>query len=100
VFVQAVTLLKKLNNEVAIKQAADLKAGGEPYKRDILLLYCDQEIPAAAAAEEAFFIRHLDKKQQRIRCVLYNEGLKSALKVPVVKHSLMMCRFNCKWIRS
>ncbi len=85
---QAVLLLENTNSEVAIKQAADLKALREPYKRDILkaLAIALYKIPVAAAgAVKSFYDSMLQKNNTEYDAFLYNEGPKSALKVPVVK---------------
>ena len=85
---EAVGLLEKTNNEVALKQAVDLKALREPYKRDILkaLAIALYEIPSSAAAEvKSFYEYLLQKSNKEYDAFLYNEGPKSALKVPVVK---------------
>ena len=87
ILAEAVTLLEKTNNETALKQAADLKALREPYKRDILkaLAIALYEIPAAASAEvRSFYDDMLNKNNKEYDAFLYNEGPKSALKVPVV----------------
>ena len=84
----AVSLLEKTNNEVALKQAADLKAMREPYKRDILkaLAVALYHIPASAASEvKSFYNDLLQKNNKEYDAFLYNESPKSALKVPVVK---------------
>ena len=88
ILANAVTLLEKTNNEFALKEAADLKALREPYKRDILkaLAIALYEIPLAAAAEvKSFYDNLLQKNNKEYDAFLYNEGPKSALKVPVVK---------------
>ena len=88
ILANAVTLLEKTNNETALKEAADLKALREPYKRDILkaLAIALYEIPAAAAAEvRSFYDAMLQKNNKEYDAFLYNEGPKSALKVPIVK---------------
>ena len=88
ILANAVTLLEKTNNETALKEAADLKALREPYKRDILkaLAIALYEIPAAAAAEvRSFYEAMLQKNNKEYDAFLYNEGPKSALKVPIVK---------------
>ena len=85
---EAVSLLEKTNNVVALKQAADLKALREPYKRDILkaLAIALYEIPSSGAAEvRSFYENLLQKNNKEYDAFLYNEGPKSALKVPVVK---------------
>jgi len=88
ILANAVTLMEKTNNETALKEAADLKALREPYKRDILkaLAIALYEIPAAAAAEvRSFYDAMLQKNNKEYDAFLYNEGPKSALKVPIVK---------------
>ncbi len=88
ILANVVTLLEKTNNETALKEAADLKALREPYKRDILkaLAVGLYEIPAAAAAEvRSFYDAMLQKNNKEYDAFLYNEGPKSALKVPIVK---------------
>ncbi len=88
ILTNAVTLLEKTNNEIALKEAADLKALREPYKRDILkaLAIALYNIPAAAAVEvRSFYDAMLQKNNKEYDAFLYNEGPKSALKVPVVK---------------
>ena len=85
---EAVSLLEKTNNVVALKQAGDLKALREPYKRDILkaLAIALYEIPSSGAAEvRSFYENLLQKNNKEYDAFLYNEGPKSALKVPVVK---------------
>ena len=60
----------------------------EPYKRDILkaLAIALYEIPLAAAVEvKSFYDNLLQKNNKEYDAFLYNEGPKSALKVPVVK---------------
>ena len=88
ILANAVILLEKTNNETALKEATDLKAFREPYKRDILkaLAIALYEIPAAAAAEvRSFYDAMLQKNNKEYDAFLYNEGPKSALKVPIVK---------------
>ena len=88
ILAEAVSLLEKTNNEVALKQATDLKALREPYKRDILkaLAIALYEIPTNASAEvRSFYNDMLQKNNKEYDAFLYNEGPKSALKVPVVK---------------
>ncbi len=88
ILAQAVDLLQKTNNEVALKQAADLKALREPYKRDILkaLAIALYEIPTGTVADvKSFYNDLLKKNNKEYDAFLYNEGPKSALKVPVVK---------------
>ena len=88
ILTNAVTLLEKTNNEIALKEAADLKALREPYKRDILkaLAIALYNIPVAAAVEvRSFYDAMLQKNNKEYDAFLYNEGPKSALKVPVVK---------------
>ena len=84
----AVSLLEKTNNEVATKQAENLNALREPYKRDILkaLAVSLYNIPTLAAGEvKVFYDNLLQKNNKEYDAYLYNEGPKSALKVPVVK---------------
>ena len=88
ILANAVALLEKTNNETALKEAADLKALREPYKRDILkaLAIALYKIPKTAAAEvKSFYDNLLQKNNKEYDAFLYNEGPKSALKVPVVK---------------
>ena len=88
ILTNAVTLLEKTNNEIALKEAIDLKALREPYKRDILkaLAIALYNIPVAAAGEvRSFYDALLQKNNKEYDAFLYNEGPKSALKVPVVK---------------
>ena len=88
ILTNAVTLLEKTNTEIALKEAADLKALREPYKRDILkaLAIALYNIPVAAAVEvRSFYDAMLQKNNKEYDAFLYNEGPKSALKVPVVK---------------
>ena len=88
ILAEAVTLLEKTNNETAIKQALNLKGLREPYKRDILkaLAIALYNIPAAVAEEvKSFYDSMLQKNNKEYDAFLYNEGPKSALKVPVVK---------------
>ena len=88
ILAEAVTLLEKTNNETAIKQALNLKGLREPYKRDILkaLAIALYNIPAAVAGEvKSFYDSMLQKNNKEYDAFLYNEGPKSALKVPVVK---------------
>jgi len=88
ILTNAVTLLEKTNNEIALKEASDLKALREPYKRDILkaLATALYNIPLAAAGEvRSFYDAMLQKNNKEYDAFLYNEGPKSALNVPVVK---------------
>ncbi len=83
----AVTILDNTNDETAKKHAADLRSLREPYKRDILktlatVLY---NLPAEKAVEvKAFYDELLQKGAKEYSSFLYNEGAKSALKVPVI----------------
>ncbi len=88
ILADAVILLENTKNETALKQAADLKALREPYKRDILkaLAVALYEIPAAIAGDvKSFYESMLNKNNKEYDAFLYNEGPKSALKVPVIK---------------
>lgn len=83
----AVSLLEKTQNDSAKEQAAALNALREPYKRDILkaLATALYDIPASAATEVKGFYDDLLQHNNKIYDAhLYNEGPKSALKVPVV----------------
>ncbi len=83
----AVSLLDNTENETAKKQAAALKALREPYKRDILkaLATALYDIPVTAAAEvKSFYDDLLQHNNELYDAHLYNEGPKSALKVPIV----------------
>ncbi len=84
----AIHLLETTCNEAALKQATELKALREPYKRDILkaLAISLYSIPASVASEvKSFYDDLLQKNNKEYDAFLYNEGPKSALKVPVVK---------------
>ncbi len=88
ILAEAVILLEKTNIEVAIKQATNLKALREPYKRDILkaLAIALYDIPVGVAGDVSnFYNGMLQKNNKEYDAFLYNEGPKSALKVPVVK---------------
>ena len=83
----AVSLLENTANDAAKKQAADLKGLREPYKRDILkaLATALYKIPANAAQQvKSFYDELLHKNNKEYDAYLYNEGPKSALKVPVI----------------
>jgi pyruvate/2-oxoglutarate/acetoin dehydrogenase E1 component len=84
---EAVTVLQNTNNEVAIKHATSLAALREPLRRDILktlatVLY---DLPTASAnAIKNYYDSLLNDSNKLYDSFLYNEGPKSALKVPVI----------------
>jgi pyruvate/2-oxoglutarate/acetoin dehydrogenase E1 component/TPP-dependent pyruvate/acetoin dehydrogenase alpha subunit len=83
----AVSLLDKTENDAAIKQAAALKTLREPYKRDILKALATSlyDMPATVATDvKAFYDDLLQNNNKLYDAHLYNEGPKSALKVPIV----------------
>ncbi len=84
---EAVVILNKINNKVAADTATALTALREPMRRDILkslasILYI---LPEAEVKEiKDFYDALLQKSNTLYDAHLYNEGEKSALKVPVV----------------
>ncbi len=82
-----VVILEKTEDEIALKHAADLRSLREPYKRDILktiatVLY---NLPIDKAKDlKPFYDELLKKGAKEYDSFLYNEGEKSALKVPVI----------------
>ena len=83
----AVTILDNTNDETAKKHAADLRSLREPYKRDILktLATALYNLPTDKAKEvKTFYEELLQKGTKEYDSFLYNEGAKSALKVPVI----------------
>ena len=83
----AVTILDNTNDETAKKHAADLRSLREPYKRDILktLATALYNLPTEKANEvKTFYEELLQKGAKEYDSFLYNEGAKSALKVPVI----------------
>jgi pyruvate/2-oxoglutarate/acetoin dehydrogenase E1 component len=77
--------LEQSNNEAAQKQAAELKALREPMRRDVLKALATSLYVAPAAKElKQYYDSLLKKSNELYDAYLYNEGPKSALKVPVV----------------
>jgi pyruvate/2-oxoglutarate/acetoin dehydrogenase E1 component/TPP-dependent pyruvate/acetoin dehydrogenase alpha subunit len=82
---EAAGLLEQSNNEAAQKQAAELKALREPMRRDVLKALATSLYVAPAAKElKQYYDSLLKKSNELYDAYLYNEGPKSALKVPVV----------------
>jgi pyruvate/2-oxoglutarate/acetoin dehydrogenase E1 component/TPP-dependent pyruvate/acetoin dehydrogenase alpha subunit len=82
---EAAGLLEQSNNETAQKQAAELKALREPMRRDVLKALATGLYAAPAAQElKQYYDSLLKKSNELYDAYLYNEGPKSALKVPVV----------------
>jgi pyruvate/2-oxoglutarate/acetoin dehydrogenase E1 component/TPP-dependent pyruvate/acetoin dehydrogenase alpha subunit len=87
ILAEAVAVLQNTNNEVAIKHATSLAALREPLRRDILktlatVLY---DLPTASAnAIKNYYDSLLNDSNKLYDSFLYNEGPKSALKVPVI----------------
>jgi pyruvate/2-oxoglutarate/acetoin dehydrogenase E1 component/TPP-dependent pyruvate/acetoin dehydrogenase alpha subunit len=84
---EAVTVLQNTNNEVAIKHATSLAALREPLRRDILktLATVSYDLPTASAnAIKNYYDSLLNDSNKLYDSFLYNEGPKSALKVPVI----------------
>ncbi len=84
---ETVTLLQNTNNEAAGKHAATLASLREPLRRDILktLAIVLYDLPAAEASTvRNYYNTLLNSSNKLYDAFLYNEGPKSALKVPVV----------------
>jgi pyruvate/2-oxoglutarate/acetoin dehydrogenase E1 component/TPP-dependent pyruvate/acetoin dehydrogenase alpha subunit len=82
---EAAGLLEQTNNEAAQKQAAELKALREPMRRDVLKALATGLYAAPAANElKNYYDTLLKKSNELYDAYLYNEGPKSAMKVPVV----------------
>ncbi len=87
ILTEAVSVLQNTNDEVAIKHAATLAALREPLRRDILktlatVLY---DLPTSSAdTVKEFYTNLLNDSNKLYDAFLYNEGPKSALKVPVI----------------
>jgi pyruvate/2-oxoglutarate/acetoin dehydrogenase E1 component/TPP-dependent pyruvate/acetoin dehydrogenase alpha subunit len=81
----AATLLETTNNEVVVKLAADLRKEREPLKRNILkaLATALYELPNNETVK-SFYNNLLQKTNEEYDKFLYNEGPKSALKVPYI----------------
>jgi pyruvate/2-oxoglutarate/acetoin dehydrogenase E1 component/TPP-dependent pyruvate/acetoin dehydrogenase alpha subunit len=84
---EAVSVLQNTNDEAAIKHAASLATLREPLRRDILktlatVLY---DLPTSSAViVKEFYNNLLNDSNKLYDAFLYNEGPKSALKVPVI----------------
>ena len=84
---EVLNLLEATNDDDAQKHASELRSIREPYKRDILktlatVLY---KLPAEKAADvKSCYDQLLQQGSKEYNSFLYNEGVKSALKVPVV----------------
>jgi pyruvate/2-oxoglutarate/acetoin dehydrogenase E1 component/TPP-dependent pyruvate/acetoin dehydrogenase alpha subunit len=80
---EAATLLENTNNEKVIKLGADLRKEREPLKRDVLktLATALYDLPNDTAVK-TFYKNLLQKSNAEYDKFLYNEGPKSALKVP------------------
>jgi pyruvate/2-oxoglutarate/acetoin dehydrogenase E1 component/TPP-dependent pyruvate/acetoin dehydrogenase alpha subunit len=80
---ETTTLLENTNNEKAIKLAVDLRKEREPLKRDILktLATALYDLPNDATVQ-SFYNNLLQQNNEVYDKFLYNEGPKSALKVP------------------
>jgi pyruvate/2-oxoglutarate/acetoin dehydrogenase E1 component len=82
---EAAGLLEQSNNETAQKQATELRALREPMRRDVLKALATGLYAAPAAQElKQYYDSLLKKSNELYDAYLYNEGSKSALKVPVV----------------
>jgi pyruvate/2-oxoglutarate/acetoin dehydrogenase E1 component/TPP-dependent pyruvate/acetoin dehydrogenase alpha subunit len=82
---EAAGLLEQSNNETAQKQATELRALREPMRRDVLKALATGLYAAPAAQElKQYYDSLLKKSNELYDAYLYNEGPKSALKVPVV----------------
>lgn len=82
---EAASLLEQTGNEEAQKQASELKALREPMRRDILKALAAGLYAAPAANDlKNYYDALLKKSNELYDAFLYNEGPKSALKVPVV----------------
>ncbi len=84
---ETVTLLQNTNNEAASKHAATLASLREPLRRDILktLAIVLYDLPAAEASTvRNYYNTLLNSSNKLYDAFLYNEGPKSALKVPVI----------------
>ena len=84
---EAASVLEKTNDDAAKKHATELRALREPMRRDILksLATALYDLPASAAADVQKYYDALFKKSTALYdAYLYNEGPKSALKVPVI----------------
>jgi pyruvate/2-oxoglutarate/acetoin dehydrogenase E1 component/TPP-dependent pyruvate/acetoin dehydrogenase alpha subunit len=82
---ETVTVLESTNDEGAIKHATLLSTLREPLRRDILktLATALYDLPNATAVK-TFYDDLLAKSNKTYDEFLYNEGPKSALKVPVI----------------
>jgi pyruvate/2-oxoglutarate/acetoin dehydrogenase E1 component/TPP-dependent pyruvate/acetoin dehydrogenase alpha subunit len=82
---ETVAVLEATNDEGAIKHATLLSTLREPLQRDILktLATALYDLPNATAVK-TFYDNLLAKSNKTYDAFLYNEGEKSALKVPVV----------------
>jgi pyruvate/2-oxoglutarate/acetoin dehydrogenase E1 component/TPP-dependent pyruvate/acetoin dehydrogenase alpha subunit len=83
---ETVVVLESTNDEGAIKHATLLSTLREPLQRDILktLATALYDLPSATAVK-TFYNDLLKKSNKTYDEFLYNEGPKSALKVPVVE---------------
>ena len=84
---EAASILEKTNDDAAKKHATELRALREPMRRDILksLATALYDLPASTAAGVQQYYDSLFKKSTALYdAYLYNEGPKSALKVPVI----------------
>ena len=84
---EAAAVLEETNDETAKKHATELRALREPMRRDILktLATALYDLPASAAGTVQQHYDSLFKKSSLLYdAYLYNEGPKSALKVPVI----------------
>ena len=82
---EAITVLNNTNNEKAIQLATTLAAIKEPLRRDILkaLATALYDLPQAAEVKN-LYNTYLKNSTETYSKFLYNEGPKSALKVPVI----------------
>jgi pyruvate/2-oxoglutarate/acetoin dehydrogenase E1 component/TPP-dependent pyruvate/acetoin dehydrogenase alpha subunit len=82
---EAVTILQNTNNEEALKHASTLASIREPLRRDILKTLATALYDIPNATEVKTFYNNLLQSSSTIYSkYLYNEGSKSALKVPVI----------------
>ncbi len=83
---EAVTVLESTNDEAAIKHATLLGTLREPLRRDILktLATALYDLPQGTAVK-TFYDDLLANSNKTYDSFLYNEGPKSALKVPVIQ---------------
>jgi pyruvate/2-oxoglutarate/acetoin dehydrogenase E1 component/TPP-dependent pyruvate/acetoin dehydrogenase alpha subunit len=82
---ETVTVLESTNDEGAIKHATLLSTLREPLRRDVLktLATALYDLPNATAVK-TFYNNLLAESNKTYDAFLYNEGPKSALKVPVI----------------